>query len=245
MADNWQDYQDEAAAFFHSLGLDARTNVSVKGARTSHDVDVLVKSTHVGFDATWIVECKHWKTPVSKLHVLALREIVADVGADRGILLCETGFQSGAIEAAQLTNVQVTSLAAITVSARRDIYAMRLRDLYNRIEECNDRYWDIPKGQRIESGLRGDVGELGYSGARAIELVRDLLSRAFRGSYPFKSEVLAVPIQRNLPEQFSSAEEVFTAVEPIVDDLERRLSAFRATTQGIKSGDAITNSEPK
>jgi hypothetical protein len=35
-------------------------------------------------DIVWIVECKHWKTAVSKLHVLDLREIVSDIGADRG-----------------------------------------------------------------------------------------------------------------------------------------------------------------
>ena len=88
----WKEYQEEAASFFRSLGLDASTDVTVEGVRTTHDIDVLVKSHHVGFEITWLVECKHWKTPVSKLHVLALREIVADVGADRGILLSEAGF---------------------------------------------------------------------------------------------------------------------------------------------------------
>lgn len=73
----WRDYQEEAAEFFRSLGLDASTNVSVDGVRTTHDVDVLVRSHHAGFDVLWLVECKLWKTPVSKLHVLALREIVA------------------------------------------------------------------------------------------------------------------------------------------------------------------------
>ena len=95
----WQQYQEEVASYFRSLGLDATTDVTITGVRTSHDVDVLVKSRHVGFDITWIVECKHWASPVSKLHVMALREIVADIGADRGILLSESGFQSGAIEA--------------------------------------------------------------------------------------------------------------------------------------------------
>ena len=78
--------------------------------RTKHEIDVLVRANFLGFDLTWLIECKQWASPVSKLHVLALREIVADVGADRGILLAEKGFQSGAIEAARLTNVQVTSL---------------------------------------------------------------------------------------------------------------------------------------
>jgi restriction system protein len=150
MAVHWKDYQEEAASFFRSIGLNASTDAPVKGVRTSHDIDVLVKSVHAGFDITWIVECKHWKTPVSKLHVLALREIVQDIGADRGILLSEEGFQSGAVEAATLTNVQVTSLAQLTASATNDIYMMRLQDLFNRIEDCSDRYWDIPKDQRIE-----------------------------------------------------------------------------------------------
>ena len=91
MSANWKDYQEEAARFFRALGLEAQTDVTVRGVRTTHDIDVLVKSHHAGFDVTWIVECKQWNTRVSKLHVLALREIVSDVGADRGILLAESG----------------------------------------------------------------------------------------------------------------------------------------------------------
>jgi hypothetical protein len=45
-----------------------------------------------------------------KLHVLALREIVADFGADRGILVSESGFQAGAVEAASFTSAQLISL---------------------------------------------------------------------------------------------------------------------------------------
>ena len=110
---DWKDYQEEVASFFRELGLEASTDVKVNGARTAHDIDVLVKSHHVGFDGTWVVECKKWKNRVSKLHVLALRESVSDIGADRGILLSESGFKIGAIEAANLTNIQLTSLDSI------------------------------------------------------------------------------------------------------------------------------------
>ncbi len=95
MAGSWQDYQEEVARFFRDLGLEAVTDFTVPGVRTTHDVDVFVKSHHVGFDVVWIVECKHWARSVTKLHVLALREIVTDVGADRGILLSEAGFDNG------------------------------------------------------------------------------------------------------------------------------------------------------
>ena len=85
MASDWQIYQNEVATFFRSLGLIAETDLTLQGVRTTHAVDVVVRSQHVGFTITWIVECKHWKRRVTKLHVLALREIVADLGADRGI----------------------------------------------------------------------------------------------------------------------------------------------------------------
>jgi len=145
MATTWQEYQKEAAEFFRSIGLEATTDHIVQGVRTKHAIDVDVRSHHVGFDIVWIVECKHWNTPVSKLHVLALREIVADLGADRGILLCEAGFQSGALEAATLTNVHLTSLATLQGTASAEVTAMRVRELYDRIESCRARYWDIPK----------------------------------------------------------------------------------------------------
>lgn len=161
MTTDWFDYQEEAAALFRSMGLEAATNITIKGVRTSHDVDVVVKSHHSGFDVTWLVECKQWKSAVSKLHVLALREIVTDTGADRGILLCEAGFQSGAIEAANLTNIQVTTLENMRATSGREISAMRLRELFDRVESCRALYWDIPKSERIAWGIRTDVGEWG------------------------------------------------------------------------------------
>ena len=223
MANTWKEYQEEVAAFFRTLGLDARTDVTVKGVRTRHDIDVLVRSHHVGFDVTWLVECKHWRRRVSKLHVLALREIVTDVGADRGILLSEAGFQSGTIEAATLTNVHVTSLADVRKTASNEIMSMRLRELYDRIEACRERYWNIPKQTRIKHDLRPDLGDVGYSGVHVIELAGDLLSKAFRGTYPVESESLAALCTPGFPRKFATAEELVSFVEPMIDDLETKL----------------------
>ena len=224
MANDWSEYQEEAAEFFRGLGLNAETDVTLKGVRTKHEVDVVVRSKHVGFDILWLVECKHWKTTVSKLHVLAFRQIVSDIGADRGILLCETGFQSGAIEAANLTNIRVTSLAEFQTTACHQITSMRLRDLFDRIESCKQRYWDIPKSDRIEHGLRPEVGALGYSGTTAIDLSLELLGKAFRASYPIACDSLAAIVQ-GIPQQFSSADELVAVVGPLVSELEAKLEA--------------------
>lgn len=223
MVADWNEYQEEAAEFFRSLGLEATTNVTISGVRTSHDVDVLVKSRHAGFEVTWIVECKHWKSRVSKLHVLGLREIVTDTGADRGILLAENGFQSGAAEAAALTNVHLTSLSESRREASVEVFGMRLTELHDRIEVCRERYWDIPKYVRIEHGLRPDVAEDGYSGAAVISLAEDVLRKAFRGNYPFETDYMWRHAARGVPSAINSVEEVVALLEPMILELESKL----------------------
>jgi len=232
MTISWRDYQEEAASFFRTLGLSAETNVRLAGVRTHHDIDVLVRMHHAGFDVTWLVECKLWQTPVSKLHVLGLRSIVTELGADKGILLSESGFQSGAIEAAKLTNVQVTSLEHLSKSAANDVLAMRLRELFDRVELCKNRYWDIPKAQRIEHGLRSAATslELGYSGARSIEFSQEVLTKSFRGIYPFTSDSPLTFIAFGHEKQFSSASEVVATIETLVCELEGKLEAFSRAT---------------
>ena len=229
MATDWKGYQEETADFFRRLGLDAQTDVTMAGVRTTHNVDVLVKSHHVGFDITWVIECKHWKSRVSKLHVLALREIVSDLGADRGILLSESGFQSGAEEAATLTTVQVTSLAALAGTTKPAVFALRLRDLYDLVGACKERYWGIPKRVRIEAGLRTEVFDSGYSGARVIDCSEDVLRKAFRGTYPFANEALYAVAIPGAPSQFASPDDVLAHLEPMVLDLEARLNAYDAS----------------
>ena len=229
----WKAYQEEAAEFFRSLGMTAKTDEKVTGVRTNHNVDVLVTSRHAGFESIWIVECKLWRTSVSKNHVLALRAIVSDLGADRGILLSEKGFQRGAVEAAQMTNVLVTTLADARAGASHDVASMRMSDLWVRAESCKNRYWDLPKELRIVMGLRPDVS--GYSGRRVIEALREILSSGLRGLYPFEKGDEAYFVS-NIPDRFNSSWEVVDCADGLLNDLETKLSraeaAFKQGPQG-------------
>jgi hypothetical protein len=229
----WDEYQEETAEFFRTIGLEAETNVTLEGARTSHDVDVVVRSNIFGFDLLWIVECKHWKDAVSKLHVLALRQIVNDLGADRGILISESGFQSGAVEAANLTNVQLATLAELRLSTSTALGMARLRDIHDRVRKSHERYWDLSKPTRIEYGLRPDVAALGYSADSVMKAIEAALFSAF---------AQRIPVECHQPMDFAMIkivdEEIFAAktafelserLEPLMADLENRLnSAYEA-----------------
>ncbi len=107
---NWKEYQEKIAEIFRSIGAEAITGYKIKGARGLHEIDVWVKTKNFGLSISWVCECKLWKNPIPKEKVLTLYEITKDIGADRGFLFSESGFQSGAIRATKNTNITLSSI---------------------------------------------------------------------------------------------------------------------------------------
>lgn len=108
---NWRGYQDATADVFRRLGCNAQVDFRATGARATHDIDVYATFLRSSILCTWVIECKLWKKRVPKEKVLALKTLIDDLGADRGIIISEKGFQPGAQDAARGTNITlVTSL---------------------------------------------------------------------------------------------------------------------------------------
>lgn len=144
----WQEYQDEAAGLFSSLGLEVRTDERLEGVRGVHSADVVVRSRRAGLEQLWVVECKWRRRRVEKLHVTALAEIVRDVGADRGILLSEVGFQSGAVRMAYRSNVTLTSLAELREETIDELLTLRLGECRLRLARLSERLGKVGQVQR-------------------------------------------------------------------------------------------------
>lgn len=102
---NWRDYQNAVAGAFRDLGCSAEVDATVHGARGPQKIDVYVTFQKFGHECRWLIECKLWCTPVPKDFVHTLYSKVQNVGADRGLIFSESGFQSGAGVAAQHTNI--------------------------------------------------------------------------------------------------------------------------------------------
>jgi hypothetical protein len=144
---NWQDYQKAVSAFFQSIGATTSIEAPLKGVRGTHNVDVLVRLKHFGIEVLWIVECKLWKTSVPKEKVLTLQQIVQDVGADRGFLMSESGFQAGTIKSASSSNITLSSLSELHEMAGEELMKLRLISVSVRLENLTRRYhtfipWD-------------------------------------------------------------------------------------------------------
>jgi hypothetical protein len=57
-----------------------------------------------------------------------------------------------------------------------------------------------------------------------------MLSRSLRGVFPFRSECLEAMFEPGFQREFHSPQEVFNAIEPIISDLERRLTNAETST---------------
>ena len=183
---DWSQYQERVADLFRSVGLSAETNVHLTGTRTTHDVDVLVKGSLAGLTVTWLVECKYWKRRIPKKEVFALRTIVDDTGSDRGFIMAESGYQSGALEASCYTNVMLTSVADLRESLAPEIGKVLLHSILGRVISCRERYWTISKEDRIEYGLRPDVVTVGYRSTVVLDVVEFFAREALLHGLPVR-----------------------------------------------------------
>ncbi len=186
----WFDFQEKIKDYFLSIGANAETNKTVKGVRTRHDIDVYIQTRFLGEDMTWVVEAKHWKSPVSKLHVLALRTIVDDIGVDRGFIVSSAGFQNGALEAADKTNVRLKTFDELKKDTSEVVESEILKSHEKRLRIIEERYWSHSKTIRIQYGLRHDIMDFQFrfTGQQLLMTARKALQLAKERHYPIDLE---------------------------------------------------------
>lgn len=185
----WFNFQEEICEYFISLGAEAKTNQTIKGVRTSHDIDVLVKTKYLGEELTWIIEVKYWNSNVPKEKVLALRTIVDDVGADRGYIISKRGFQSGAYEAAENSNVKLKTFEQLKEVTSELIQEKILQGYKVRTNILEKKYWSHNKKIRKKYRLRGKIwdGTLYFSGIILLNTINGAIKNAEKNIYPMNA----------------------------------------------------------
>lgn len=148
----WEEYQDEVSVFLSQMGFDVTVDETIRGARAEHKIDVTARMSIAGLDQCWLIECKSWKRRVPKERVLTFLGVVEDIGADRGLLFSESGFQAGAVYAAQNTNITLTSLADFENNFPAEVSSARAKVLDERIAGLMQAFaavWDLPECERV------------------------------------------------------------------------------------------------
>ena len=145
MPEQWGELEDLVTAILNEAGLQARRGVSLTLPRGSVDVDVLAEETHDGIVHRILCECKNWRTNVPREVVHAFRTVILEAGANRGYVISRVGFQSGAVEAARSTNIELVTFAEFQNIYFPKWYNKRLWDIENEIGDFNVYYEPLGK----------------------------------------------------------------------------------------------------
>ena len=73
------------------------------------DIDVYARDATREPTLTIVCECKHWQAAVPKNVVHGFRTVMDEAGANVGFIISANGFQSGALEAANNTNIHLVT----------------------------------------------------------------------------------------------------------------------------------------
>ncbi|MFC9664270.1 restriction endonuclease [Nocardia sp. NPDC127606] len=228
----WRDFQESAASFYRSLGLVAETDVTLDGVRGRHDIDVTVRGARAGVEFLWIIECKLWRRRVPKSAVATLSSIVQDVGADRGIMLSNSGFQTGAPSLAYMSNVTLTSLETLQADSYHEFFEYQCTLNARRCQAIIDAVHNSDLYERIPGGrlTTFDRPSLGF-GARAAVL-KTAIDEALAGNWPVTVINFTNDVQRHAkadnPSAFLDISEY--AVAKLETDFTQAIDRFGSRT---------------
>lgn len=101
---DWKDLQDKVAIILKGCNYAVETPKTIKGVRGTVEIDVFAYKKEL---MTIICECKYWNTAIPQTIVHGFRTVVNDLGANLGIIVTKTGYQEGAYNTANFTNIQL------------------------------------------------------------------------------------------------------------------------------------------
>lgn len=103
----WKQLQQKVKNILSECGFTVDEECVPQNARGSAEIDVYAKVKINNREYSIVVECKHWKNKIPQTVIHGFRTIVSDIGANLGIIITTSNYQSGAYEAVKYTNIKV------------------------------------------------------------------------------------------------------------------------------------------
>lgn len=107
--ESWQALQEGVAQILSECRFSAEIEKTIRTVRGEVAVDVYAEEMIKGRKYVILCECKHWKNRVPQTVIHSFRTVVTDSGANIGYIISSAGFQSGAFEAAEQSNIRLVT----------------------------------------------------------------------------------------------------------------------------------------
>lgn len=105
--EGWRDLQVRIHRILTECGMKAEIERRIELARGIVEIDVFAEDPGSTPPATYVCECKNWATAIPQGVVHGFRTVVLESGANLGMIIARTGFQSGAHAAAAYSNIRL------------------------------------------------------------------------------------------------------------------------------------------
>jgi len=162
---DWVDLQEKTAKIFKDLGCKTDVDTFVKGARTRHKIDVWAIFDFGGIEYKINIECKYWNTKVKKEQVSTLLGVLADIGAEKGIIVSKKGFQDGAHRLASYTNIDLLTFPELIEKSQSNIEQFKITTILHRIRELRRPLLKFHFGMKEEASKKDRFWYPGGKGA--------------------------------------------------------------------------------
>lgn len=106
---NWQELELLVQQLFKKLECHTEIRKNMTTARGKVVVDIFVKDFVSSPPLIYLCECKYWIKRIPKSVIHSFRTVVHDTGANRGYIISKAGFQRGAFEAADNSNIELVT----------------------------------------------------------------------------------------------------------------------------------------
>ena len=98
-------------SFSNLEAFEAKHRERMKGLSGEFEIDVLVRFTALNVNFITLIECKHLKRPVEREAVQILHDRIRETGAQKGMLITTSSFQSGAVQYGSLHGIALVKVA--------------------------------------------------------------------------------------------------------------------------------------
>lgn len=223
---HWKELEKLTFSLFTEIGCKCVLGKKLKTARGSVNVDIFVEDQITNPPSTYLCECKYWKRKIPKSVVDAFRTQVSDFGANRGYLISNAGFQKGAVESSEHSNiVLITWNEILDLFKDRWIDAMTARWM-ELIKEIPDKQEEMFKAignfNQMSTHLQNLVGDLLYRFASISPLIlNDKLPRKIANPFMPKNSGATLKLN-SIRERYmyaiSLAEQIIKNYDLIISD---------------------------
>lgn len=106
---NWKDLQNKVNYILSCVGLVSEIEKSVATPRGTVTIDVLAYDPNSLDKIQYLVECKNWNKKVPQAIIHGFTTVMQETGANIGYVISKKGFQKGAEEYKNSTNIRLFS----------------------------------------------------------------------------------------------------------------------------------------